>query len=130
MLALISLLPGPTLRVRVIFDGPDAYQMHVYGCNGRYSGYVEVRYDEVELERVGKALRNFPAEGLDSEVLWELKSWGATQPSSLRFFIHDRLGHASVELRLATGPLGLPDFANFVIELEVNRPGIPGDSIS
>jgi hypothetical protein len=116
---MIPFFPAETLRIGVVSDGPDAYQIEVYGCNGRYSGYAQARYDRKQLEKVGRVLAEFPAQGLGSEALWQLESWGDEQPSSLRFFIHDRLGHATAELRLATAPRGVPDSAHFVIDVEV-----------
>ena len=106
----------PALRLTPFYDEGygGVYAFGFTANSGAFSGYTEVSFDEGELRSIGSRLREFPAVGLQSQVLWELGS----DSSRLRFFIRDAIGHAAIEAALVYG-VGNAESAKMLIPVEV-----------
>ena len=105
----------PALRLTPFYDEGygGVYAFGLEASGGAFAGYTEVSFDVNELRAIGARLRDFPASGLQSEILWELGSG-----SRLRFFIRDGIGHAAIGATLVYGGRDVQS-ATMLIPVEV-----------
>ena len=83
-------------------DG-EALALCIDADSGVFSGHTEVEVVADDMREIGQRLCDFPSEGLQSEVIWELRGWLSPTSSRLRFYLHNRAGHAAIEALLFFG---------------------------
>jgi hypothetical protein len=90
------------IEFTVVWSDQDVIKFRVRGSNGRYAGDANIYFGQDDLPKMIEALSGFPSHGADSRSL----EFGTFNPNHagggirMRFFCHDSVGHAAVDVGL------------------------------
>ena len=106
------------ITFRLNYDDDDMVQLEIATSSGGFSGVSYPYMDRPTLQSMAKRLLDFPT-SLTDEYVFEFSEFVGQQPSYLRFYIRDSVGHVAVQCHLHGGSANEPCFASLFVTTEV-----------
>ncbi len=100
------------------YDDEDMVQLEIAAGYGGFSGVSYPYLDRPTLHAFAERLQAFPA-SLTDECVFEFSEFAGQEPSYLRFYIRDSVGHVAVQCHLHGGTANEPCVADLFVTTEV-----------